>query len=316
MAEILKNENMPPFMLGTWAWGNGVNGSKMIFGKKHDEASLNETFNKACSLGFTLFDTAEVYGMGNAEKLLGKFISSSKVPVQISTKHMPNKHYKENEVETSLKQSCERLEISVPYIYWIHAPNNVEQNITEAIKLLKVGKIKYLGVSNYRLEDLKTAQRLLKQAGFSLSAVQNHFSLLSYTQMQQDILKWCKNNDVIYFAYMVLEQGALTGKYSAKNPFPPFSMRRFVFTKKRFRKIETLIAFMGELAKKYNTKTAQIPIAWARNRGTVPIIGVTKPKQVQELSKTTEIVLAADEIKKLEQLATKTGVVIKASWEA
>lgn len=69
---IFKEEKLPPFMLGTWAWGGGINGSKMVFGQSYDENTLQETFNTACALNLNLIDTAEVYGMGNAEKLLGR----------------------------------------------------------------------------------------------------------------------------------------------------------------------------------------------------------------------------------------------------
>lgn len=311
----LKNENLPPFMLGTWAWGGGVNGSKMVFGQNYDENILQETFKTACDLKLNLFDTAEVYGMGNAEKLLGHFIAECHIPVQISTKYMPAPKYKSGKMAISLSQSCERLGIDVPLIYWLHVPNCVEENVAEAIELLKRKKIKYLGVSNYRLSDLQKAQALLKKAGFSISAVQNHFSLLSYSQNQRDILEWCKANDVIYFSYMVLEQGALSGRYSAEKPFPPFSRRRFAFGKKSFQKIEPLLQYTKILAEKYNTNSSQIPIAWAAAKGTVPIIGVTKPEQVKQLATTAQLILSNNEIQKLEQLAGQTGIMLKASWE-
>lgn len=312
---LLKNENLPPFMLGTWAWGSGTNGSKMVFGQSYDENILQETFKTACDLNLNLFDTAEVYGMGNSEKLLGRFIAECNTPVQISTKYMPAKKYKQGKMAVSLSKSCERLGIDVPLIYWLHMPKNVEENVVEAIELLKEKKIKYLGVSNYRLSDLKKAQALLQKAGFSISAVQNHFSLLSYSQNQKEILEWCKANHVVYFSYMVLEQGALSGKYSAKKPFPLFSGRRFAFGKKMFRKIEPLLVYTQILAEKYKVNQSQIPIAWAISKGTVPIIGVTKPEHVKQLTATATLILNKDEIQKLEQLAEQTGIMFKASWE-
>ncbi len=312
---LLKDENLPPFMLGTWAWGGGVNGSKMVFGQNYNENVLMETFITAYDLNFNLIDTAEVYGMGNAEKLLGHFIAESHASVQISTKYMPAAKYKSGKMSLSLSKSCVRLGIDVPLIYWLHVPNCVEENIAEAIGLLKSKKIKYLGVSNYRLNDLQKAQALLKQAGFSIAAVQNHFSLLSYNQNQKDILEWCQANDIVYFSYMVLEQGALSGKYSAGRPFPLFSRRRFAFGKKSFQKIEPLLQYTKVLAEKYNTYQSQIPIAWAVAKGTVPIIGVTKPEQVKQLVATAHLVLSKDEIRKLEQISEQTGIMMKASWE-
>lgn len=308
-------KNIPPYMLGTWAWGSGVNGSKMVFGKSYDESVLEETFKTACKSGLTLFDTAEVYGMGNAEKLLGRFMKSSSTPVQVSTKYLPNKRHKAGAMEAALDASCERLEIAVPDIYWLHAPNNAEQNIAESIKLLEKGKIKRLGVSNFRLNEIQKAQAQLQKAGFSVAAVQNHFSLLSRTPQQEEIIKWCQENDVVYFAYMVLEQGALSGKYDASHPFPRFSRRSFAFGKKYFRKTEPLIDFMRELAEKYDIDTSQIPLLWASRKGTTPIVGVTKPEQVVQLSKASSITMQKSEIDNLEHIADETGIVLKASWE-
>lgn len=308
-------KSIPPYMLGTWAWGNGINGSKMVFGKSYDKSVLKETFRTACELGLTLFDTAEVYGMGNAERLLGEFMKSSNIPVQISTKYMPSKHHKAGAMEIALNASCERLKITAPDIYWIHVPNNVEQNIKEGIKLLEEGKIKRLGVSNFHLHELQKAQTQLQKAGFSVAAVQNHFSLLSRTPQQEEIIKWCKENDVVYFAYMVLEQGALSGKYDVTHHFPRFSRRSFAFGKKYFRKTEPLIDFMRELAQKYGIDTSQIPLLWAVCKETTPIVGVTNPEQVIQLSKASSLVLQKNEIDRLEYLADQTGIILKASWE-
>lgn len=89
----INNKELSLCMIGTWAWGNGMNGSKMVFGKKYDKQQLIDTFNKAYELGFNMWDTAEVYGYGNSEKLLSECIKNKK-NIFISTKHFPNKKYK------------------------------------------------------------------------------------------------------------------------------------------------------------------------------------------------------------------------------
>lgn len=304
---------IPPCMIGTWAWGGGVNGSKMIFGQSYDEEQLRETFQHAFDSGFTMWDTAEVYGMGNAEKLLGEFIQNQQVI--ISTKHMPGKKFKPGAMEESLKASCERLGIDALDIYWIHLPNCVEENMTAAIRLLKEKKIKAVGVSNYSLEQIQKADQMLQQAGFRLAAVQNHFSLLSRGAEQQAIIDWCRKQEVIYFAYMVLEQGALTGRYDAKHPFKRFSLRGLQFGKGKFRKIQPLLDYEKTLGNKYGVDTSQIPIAWAMARHTVPIVGLTKPKHAEQLKSVLEIHLTEEELHKLELLAEESGVMIKGTWE-
>lgn len=314
MEALICKENIPACMIGTWAWGNGMNGSKMVFGQKYSEEQLLETFYKAYETGFYMWDTAEVYGMGNSEKMLGKCIKG-KEDIIISTKYLPGKKYKSGSMKNSLAGSMERLGVSCIDLYWLHQAFCLKENIMEAAELLKTGKIKALGISNASLEEVKEADCLLKKKGYRLSAVQNHFSLLCMGEEQLEIIKWCNANNVLYFGYMILEQGALSGHYDSKHPFPALSMRGFSFNKSKFKKIQKLLDYERELAKKYQVDTSQIPIAWAASKKIIPIIGLTKEKHAAELEKGSKIVLTSDEITKLEKLAKESGVVCKGSWE-
>ena len=112
----------------------------------------------------------------------------------------------------------------------MHQPFCLEENITEAVEQIKNGKIKGLGLSNCTLAQAQTADKLLKEYGFSLSAVQNHYSLLAMSTEQDNLISWCNKNNVLYFGYMILEQGALSGSYSSKRMFPLFSIRRMMCT--------------------------------------------------------------------------------------
>ena len=299
-------------LIGTWAWGTGTNGSSMVFGKKQDKAVLTDTFNRAFALGFKRWDTAAVYGMGTCESLLGELISGKK-DIFISTKFMPSKKFKSGELAQSFQKSIERLGIESADLFWIHVPNNLEQNIKEAIPLLKDGKIKSLGVSNVSLEHIRKAQALLKQNSLSLGAVQNHFSLLRNDQ--QKIIDHCKANNITYYAYMVLEQGALSGHYSAQNHFPFFSMRNLAFPKSKFKKIEGLLAEMKALADKHNIDASQIPILWVQAKGATPIVGLTKPTHAEKLAEAMKVSLSPKEVDRLTELAKATGIRQQGMWE-
>lgn len=313
MQQYLQGQKIPPCMIGTWAWGKGINGSRMIFGKPRKVQDLRDTFHTAYDLGFHLWDTAEVYGMGSSESFLGSLCEGKKV--MISTKYMPGKTYSPGKMRRALQASCNRLGITAPDIYWIHLPHRLRENVLEGTILLKEGKIKSLGISNVSLPEIKEADALLRKEGFSLAAVQNHFSLLSGPKDQYEIIDWCKANGATYFAYMVLEQGALTGRYDAKNHFPTLSLRNFTIGKNKFKKIEQLLAYIKELAVQHQTDPSQIPIAWAMHKGTVPIIGLTKPSHAKMLANIAEITLTEEEIIKLEELAEASGVIVKGSWE-
>lgn len=310
---MIQNKEIPGYMIGTWAWGAGMNGSKMVFGKKYDEQDLEDTFCACMEQGLFLWDTAEVYGMGNAEKILGKCISKHS-GVLISTKHQPNKKYKAGEVEKAIRGSLDRLGLKRIDLYWLHIPNAIKENISEMAECVKKGLIQEIGLSNCNVEQIKEAEKILKQYGLKLAAVQNHYSLLSM-ERQKEVLDYCAKNKITYFGYMILEQGALSGYYNVHKPFPLLSMRRLTFGKRKFRKIQELLDYQWELAEKYNVDVSQIPIIWAKSKGIIPIIGLTKEKYVKALVQGMKVELNQNEIEKLEWLAKESGVECKGSWE-
>ncbi|MCR5391014.1 MAG: aldo/keto reductase [Lachnospiraceae bacterium] len=303
---------MKDVMIGTWAWGPGNNGSKMVFGQNYDEKSLKDTFEEAVRLGFTKWDTAAVYGMGSCEKLLGKFMNG-RDDIFLSTKYFPNKKFAVGDLEKSYEESMKRLGIKSANLFWIHKPINLKENLKDAIPLLKDGRIKSIGISNVSLQDIKMAEEILSKDGFNLGAVQNHFSLLRSDQ--QPIIDYCNSKGITYYAYMVLEQGALAGSYNAKHHFPTFSMRNLSFTKRKFKKIEGLLGLMNQIALKHNIDKSQVPILWVIAKGAVPIIGITKKKYVELLVDALKVKLDPAEIDRLTVEAGATGIRQQGIWE-
>ena len=299
-------------MIGTWAWGPGFNGSKQVFGNNYDEEILRETFERAVNLGLTRWDTAAVYGMGSCEKLLGKFING-RDGIFISTKFFPDKKFREGALEKSFHESMTRLNLKSADLFWIHKPNNLTKNLQEAVPLLQDGRIRSIGISNVSLKDIRTAEDILSREGLSLGAVQNHFSLLRNDQ--QPLIDYCNSKGITYYAYMVLEQGALAGRYNVTCPFPLLSMRRLAFPKSKFRKIESLLKLMEQTALKYNIDKSQIPVLWVIARGAVPIIGITKPVYAERLAEALQVDLTPEEIEQLTSEAAATGIRQQGSWE-
>lgn len=309
----IKNEQIPAIAMGTWSWGTGINGGDQIFGNQYKEEDLRPVFKKAIDYGFTLWDTAAVYGLGASETILGKFIKEEK-DVIISTKFTPL----DGQVQSMgkwLNDSMERLGKKYIDIYWIHNPKNVEKWTKEIIPLAKEEKIKHIGVSNHNLYEIKLAQSILEKEGLELSAVQNHYSLLYRESEEAGIIDWCHNNNIVFFAYMVLEQGALTGKYNVNNPFKSKTRRGEAFNIEVLKKLKDLIDVMGKAGKKYEAQPAQIAIAWAIAKGIVPIIGVTKESHIDDALSASKVKLEANDIGILEKAAMNTGISIKGSWE-
>lgn len=313
MKYSINGKSIPNTAIGTWAWGSGINGSKMVFGTKNDISVLKECFDFACNNGFNLWDTAAVYGMGESERILGKFAKDR--DIILSDKFTPSGHFSADKIDKVLSGSTEKFNGKIPDIYWLHSPQNIEENLSRMCKLFNDGKIGGIGVSNFGIKDLALAQRVVENNGCKISGVQNHYSLLYRVSEQKGILNWCRERGIPFFAYMVLEQGALTEKYNSKNPFPIFSRRGMAFPKKRLQKIEPLISELHIIGGRYGLSIAETATAWAISKGTVPIIGITKPYQVQSLIKLSNVLLDNKEIKKLEKTADDTGVVVAGSWE-
>ncbi|MCX4355408.1 MAG: aldo/keto reductase [Oscillospiraceae bacterium] len=310
------NGKTPKLALGAWSWGTGNAGGDAVFGNHFSEEDLKPVFDKALECGLNLWDTAPVYGDGSSEKILGSFIRDiDRRDIIISTKFTPHiAGNSPNAAREMLEGSLKRLNTDHIDVYWIHNPNDVERWTPMLIPLAKDGLIKSIGVSNHNLAEIKRVQEILGAEGLRLSAVQNHYSLLHRSSERAGILRHCKENGITFYSYMVLEQGALTGKFDLDHPFPEGSSRAKTYNG-MLTEIETLIAEMRHIGERHSASPAQIAIAWARSKGTLPIIGVTKVSQAEEAAKTAEIVLADEEISAVEELAERTGVSTLRGWE-
>ena len=291
---------MPKIALGAWSWGTGAVGGDQVFGNHMSEGELKPVFDKAMECGLGLWDTAAVYGEGSSERILGNFIKDvRREDVIISTKFTPQiAGDSPDAMQDMIDGSKERLHTDVIDVYWIHNPMDVEKWTPSLIPLAKSRQIKAIGVSNHNLTEIKRADEILAAEGFKISAVQNHFSLLHRSSEKAGILEYCKKNGITFYAYMVLEQGALTGKYNQLNPFPAGTERGESYNP-HLAELENLINELREIGECHNASPAQIAVAWAIAKGTVPIIGVTKIKQVEEAAKATEIELTEEEISRL-----------------
>lgn len=312
----MKMKNLPKIALGTWSWGTGAIGGDQIFGNSLTAEDLKPVFHTAMKARLNLWDTAAVYGMGASENILGEFVRQHpREDMILSTKFTPN-FAKETDfpVEEMFNESCERLGTDYIDIYWIHNPTDAPKWVSGLIPLLKSGKVKSVGVSNHNLEQIKEANEILKQEGFAISAVQNHYSLLYRSSEDAGILDYCKENNIAFFAYMVLEQGALSGKYNVQNPLPKGSGRGETYNK-ILPKLEDLINELKRIGSSKNASVAQVAISWAIAKGTLPLIGVTKISQVEDAVNASNIILTQDEIDRIEDVAAKTGVDTRGSWE-
>ena len=309
-------KTFPDIALGTWSWGVGAVGGDQVFGNHLGEEELKAVFDAGMKEGLNLWDTATVYGMGASEEILGAFVKGCPdEEVILSAKFTPQiAGDGADPVADMCEASMERLGPDCIDLYWIHNPADVERWTPGLISLVKSGKVRQVGVSNHNLAQIKRAEEILSKEGVHISAVQNHYSLLYRSSEEAGILDYCKENGIDFYAYMVLEQGALSGKYNTKHPLPEGSQRGDTYNP-ILPQLEKLTDAMRAIGEKYGASAAQVAIAWAIAKGTRPIIGVTKPSQVEDAAKAAQIALSASEMEQLEILAKEANVDTRGSWE-
>ena len=305
--------NLPKIALGAWAWGNDG-----TFGGSLTAESLRPIFDKAMENGLNLWDTAYAYGMGTSERVLAEFVKElPRESYLISDKFTPQ--CADASSPTAMKDMIE-LQLGLMGldrfdIYWIHNVWGAPRWTEELAKYLE-GRdgVPMIGVSNHDLAEIKQAAEILGAHGLKLSAVQNHYSLINRSSEQSGILDYCRENDITFFSYMVLEQGALSGKYDTAHPMPAGSARADSYNP-ILDKLEVMNKALGRIADKYGVGIAQVPAAWAIAKGTLPIIGVTKVSHVEDAVKAANIRLTADETAELESTADSLGLNVVRFWE-
>ena len=309
----MKQHAFPKIALGAWSWGNDG-----TFGNQWTAEDLQPIFDAAMQAGLNLWDTAYAYGMGASEKMLGGFLHG--VPREsflVSDKFTPQcaDYNSPTPVKDLLEAELACLGLDTVDIYWLHNPTDAPRWITAIAEYFE-GRddVPMLGISNHSLAEIQQAQSILAAHGLKLSAVQNHFSLLNRSSEDSGILAYCRENGLQFWSYMVLEQGALSGKYDTEHPMPEGSARAKTYNP-MLAELEQLNQKLHAIAERHGVEAAQIPVAWAIAKGTLPIIGVTKVKHVEDAVKATNVVLTAAEIKDLEDTSDALGLDVIRFWE-
>ena len=304
----------PKIALGAWAWGNDG-----TFGGALAPEDLKPVFDAGQAAGLNLWDTAYAYGMGTSEKILSEFVRGvPRESVLISDKFTPQ-CVTEPPSERVLTEMHARQLALIGLdrfdLYWIH--NAVDApRWTEALARHFEGRADapVLGVSNHDLAEIKEADAILRAHGLRLGAVQNHYSLVNRSSETSGILAWCRENGVAFFGYMVLEQGALTGRFDTRHPMPEGSARAAAYNPV-LDKLEVLNAELARVAAAHGVGIAPVPVAWAVSKGAIPIIGATKARHVADAAAAAAVALAPEETASLEATADTLGLSSVRFWE-
>lgn len=294
--------------IGTWAWGDNLFWS---YGKDYGERQVQEAFETAVAAGIDFFDTAEIYGFGTSETLIGKFIRQTGAPVQVATKYFPLPwRLGAGAVAKALTASLNRLQMERVALYQIHWPFSllVSQK-TLMIALadeVKRGRIEAVGVSNYSAHQMRRAHQLLAERGVPLVANQVQYSLLARHIESNGVLDAARELGVAILAYSPLAQGLLTGKYRAETWQPPAGARRLDprFSRKGLERLAPLLSMLTTLSEGHQRTPAQVALNWLIARGNViPIPGAKTGKQARENAGALGWQLSAEEVAQLDRAA-------------
>lgn len=297
--------------LGTWAMGGGD--WKFGWGPQDDMASV-KAIHSALDQGINWIDTAAIYGHGHAEEVVGRAIKGIRNEVIIATKcgrvwegdsREIGKSLRADSIRREVEASLKRLAIEVIDLYQIHWPEpdeEIEEGWGTVADLVKEGKIRYGGVSNFSLEQLKRAQAINP-----ITSLQPPYSMFR-REIEEEIMAYCGSNQIGIIAYSPMQAGLLTGKFTKERaaglPESDWRSRHPFFMEPQLSVNLQAIDQLRKIANEKKISLSQLSLVWVlRNKEvTSAIVGARNPQQIEETAKAGELSLTKAEIEGIEEI--------------
>ena len=275
--------------LGTWQFGSREWG----YGDSYASGAARDIVQRARALGVTLFDTAEVYGLGKSEKILGEALGDERADVAVASKIFPVAPFPAV-IKQRERGSARRLQLDRIPLYQIHQSNPLvpDSVIMPGMRdLLDEGKIGAAGVSNYSLDRWKKADAAL---GRPVVSNQVSFSL-AYPRALENMVPFAERENRIVIAYSPLAQGLLGGKYGLDNRPGGVRAANSLFGTENLRRIEPLLQTLRDVAAEVDAKPAQVALAWLISLpGVVAIPGASSVEQLEFNVAAAEVELSTE----------------------
>lgn len=278
---------IPALGVGAWSWGDSLFWS---YGDDYGADHVQAAFRASLEAGVNFFDTAEIYGLGESERLLGRFMQETDHSVQVATKYLPLPwRIGPQAVANALTASLKRLQVANILLYQVHWPFDLlvgQKTLMNALaEEVKQGRIAAVGVSNYSAAQMRAAHQYLAEWGIPLAVNQVRYSLLARQIETNGVLQTARELGVAILAYCPLAQGLLSGKYNLKHYQRPTGARRIDprFSKNGLVKIELVIKTLRQIGEKYERTCAQVALNWLIAQGGVaPIPGAKNAEQARQ----------------------------------
>ncbi|MBN2076387.1 MAG: aldo/keto reductase [Dehalococcoidales bacterium] len=299
-----------PVGLGCWQFHGGGYGS--IFWKSPSYEETNTIVKQALKGVINWFDTAEMYGGGRSERSLSTALENSGIKngeVVIATKWRPFLRT----AKSILKTIGDRQKFLSPYsidLHQVHFPSSlssIEAQMNAMVILVKEGKIRSVGVSNFSAEQMRKAHAALKKHGLPLASNQVRFNLLDRMIEKQGVLDTAKELGITIIGYSPLAQGLLTGKFHKA----PDTIRKLPFYRKRatgrmLEKSRPLVNLLEEISSSYGCTPSEVALSWVINYEgglVVAIPGASKADHIAQNVNAMSLKLTDDEMRKLDEMS-------------
>jgi aryl-alcohol dehydrogenase-like predicted oxidoreductase len=286
--------------LGAWQWGDRV---VWQYGHGYGDVEVRQAFQASLEEGIRFIDTAEIYGSGRSERLLGQFLKETDQPVLIATKFLPFPwRFGKGALVRALKGSLARLGVESVDLYQIHWPTplmSVDTMMDGLAECVQSGMTRTVGVSNFGQTSLLAAYSALARHNIPLASNQVHYSLLNRTVEKNGLLARCKELGIRLIAYSPIEKGLLTGKYSVASPPPGSRARMYAGLLPR---IGPLLKLMTEIGQDHGGKSnIQVALNWVICKEALAIPGAKNAVQAQENAGGLGWKLTDEEVSRLDQ---------------
>ncbi|MFN6486475.1 MULTISPECIES: aldo/keto reductase [unclassified Nostoc] len=299
--------HITPIGFGAWAIGGG--GWAFGWGTQDDEESI-AAINRALDLGVNWIDTAAIYGLGHSEEVVAKALKGRSSRPYIFTKCSMiwdekgeiSRSLKADSVRREVEASLRRLNIETIDLYQIHWPNpesEIEEGWTTLAKLKDEGKVRYIGVSNFNVQQLKRIQEIAP-----VTSLQPPYSLVK-PDVDKEILPFCKENNIGVIVYSPMQSGLLTGKMTperiANLPDDDWRKNSSEFQEPRVSRNLKLVEVLQHIGQQHDRSPGEVAIAWTLNNPavTAAIVGGRNPKQVEGIIGAGEFRLNQQEVEKI-----------------